>query len=70
MRHTTGSLHMWFLGAGVVVATLLGWSLGWAVTLAAIGCGAMLAAVFWIGRSSTQQVSAQRVSPDQVEDRR
>lgn len=57
MKHETGSWHMWVLAGGAVAALLLGWGLGWALALAVVGCGAMLAAVFWIGRSSAQQIS-------------
>lgn len=70
MRHETGSWHMWLLVAAVVLALLFGWGLGWALALGVIGCGAMLAAVFWIGRSSIQHVSDRAVDSDEVVERR
>lgn len=70
MKHMTGSWHMSLLVAAVAVALLLGWGLGWALGLAVIGCGAMLAAVFWIGRSSAQQISTRSVDSDEVAERR
>ncbi len=66
MVHERGTQHMWLIGAGVLLALVLGWGIGWALALAAIGCGAMLAAVFWIGRSTARQVSA--ASTDQNSD--
>lgn len=70
MRNETGFRHMWLLIAAVALALLFGWGLGWALALAVIGCGAMLAAVFWIGRSSVRDVSDRAVGPDGVVERR
>ncbi len=66
MKHGTDSRHMWLLVAAVAVALLFGWSLGWALALAVIACGVMLAAVFWIGRSSAQEISARSVDADEA----
>ena len=57
MKHMTGATHMWLLVAAATAALILGWGLGWALALALIGCGAMVAAVFWLGRSSAEQVT-------------
>ena len=70
MGETTSGSHMWLLAAGVALALLFGWGLGWAVAFAVIGCGAMLAAVFWIGRGSVQQGSGRAVDPDEAVERR
>ncbi len=48
----THQVHMWLVAATILVAVLIGWSAGWLLMLALAGCGAMLAAIFWIGRSS------------------
>ena len=65
MKHTAGhQLHMWLIGAAVVASLLLGASYGWALALALVGCGTMLAVVFWIGRSSVQQMSVKPVDQD------
>lgn len=62
MNHAGGhQTHMWLIGVGAVVALLLGWSIGWALAFAVLACGAMLAAMFWIGRISTQQIRIQPV---------
>lgn len=61
---------MGLLVAAVALALLFGWGLGWALALAVIGCGAMLAAVFWIGRSSVQEGAAHVADPDEIANRR
>lgn len=68
MKHATGSWHMWLLAAGAVAALLLGWGLGLALALAVVGCGAMLATVFWIGRSSARQISIDSHDPTEVKE--
>lgn len=68
MKHATGSAHMGLLATGALAALLLGWGLGWAVALAVLGCGAMLAAVFWIGRSSAQPTSIQAPDPTKAKE--
>ena len=65
MRRIGGhQLHLWLIAAGVVLAILLGSSLGWALALASVACGAMLVIVFLIGRSSAKQLP----SPQQARD--
>lgn len=61
---------MWSLVVGVALTLLFGWGLGWALALAVIGCGAMLTAVFWIGRSSVQQGAAPVAARDDIDNRR
>lgn len=56
-------LHMWLIGAAVA-SLLLGVSYGWALALALVACGTMVAVVFWIGRSSVRQISAAPVDQD------
>ena len=52
MKHGAHGWHMGLLAAGVVAALLLGIGVGWALAIAVLGCAAMIAGVFWIGRSS------------------
>ena len=60
MNHRQGhKLHMGLLAAALVAALVFGWSVGWAIGLGLLGCAAMLAAVFWIGRSSAQQTASE-----------
>ncbi len=47
--------HMWLIGGATVVALLLGWSVGFALAFLLVACGAMLGAIFWIGRTSAQE---------------
>lgn len=66
MKRTGGhQLHMWLIGAAAAVSLLFGASFGWALALAMAACGAMFAAVLWIGRTSVQQVTAPPVNQDQ-----
>jgi len=44
--------HMWLIGGAAVVALLLGFGIGWAITVALLVCAATLAVVFWVGRTS------------------
>lgn len=66
MTYERGMRHMWLVGAGIVAALLLGWGVGWALAVAAIGCGAMLAAVFWIGRSSIRPIPEASTDPTEI----
>lgn len=50
--------HMWLIGGGVAAVLLFGLSAGWALGLALVACAAMLGVVFWVGRSSAQQIKA------------
>jgi len=66
MKHTEGDQsHMWLIGGAVVAALLLGWGVGWALAIALVACGAMFAAVFWIGRSTARQVSTAPADQEQ-----
>ncbi len=40
--------HMWLIAGVAVAAVLLGYSIGWAIAIALIGCGAMFVAVVWL----------------------
>lgn len=65
MRQRAHGWHMALLAAGAMVALFLGLGLGWVLTIALFGCAAMLAVVFWIGRSS---VAPPVVDPDRTGD--
>lgn len=69
VKHMTGTTHMLLLVAATAVALLLGWGLGWVLALAVIGCGAMVAVVFWLGRSSAEHVTDRPVGADEAVER-
>lgn len=40
--------HMWLIAGAAVAAALLGYGIGWAISIAILGCGAMFVALLWL----------------------
>jgi len=43
---------MLLIGGAAIVAVLLGFGIGWVITVALLVCAATLSVVFWVGRTA------------------